>query len=247
MNFIQNTCNLIILLGLLMPKSAVAAEISSFVFYEQPAQRLVLDGVSVKYKVGAAGLTSRWSSDLGELTIRLGVGYNPKESASYSGIKMSGPVEATYASGEISTNPYDIYFASPVLSLRTEYFDFQSDDLTGAYGSDKVTGTVAGTLINSSFSGRVKYSVAEKSAVGLEAGYDIWQYQFDSEGVIQRPNITAKSRKTAKTTSIDPFISFKIETEVFGFPFEGFYKVKKLSNVASTKVERIGFNLQLNF
>jgi len=247
MNFNQSTCTLIILYGLLLPKTAIAAEISSFVFYEQPEQRLVLDGVSVKYKVAAAGLDARWSNNLGELAIRVGVGYNPNESATYSGIKMSGPVQATYASGEISTHPYDLYIASPVLSLKTEYFDFHSNDLTGAYGNDNVTGTVAGTLINASVSGRVEYTVAEKNSLGLEAGYDIWQYQFDSEGVIFRPNLTARSRKTAKATSIDPFISFKLATEIFGFPLQGFYKVKKLSNVSSTKVERIGLSLQLKF
>jgi len=247
MNFNQSTCTLIILYGLLLPKTAIAAEISSFVFYEQPEQRLVLDGVSVKYKVAAAGLDARWSNNLGELAIRVGVGYNPNESATYSGIKMSGPVQATYASGEISTHPYDLYIASPVLSLKLEYFDFHSNNLTGAYGNDNVTGTVAGTLINSSVSGRVEYTVAEKNSFGLEAGYDIWQYQFDSEGVILRPNLTARSRKTAKATSIDPFISFKLATEIFGFPLQGFYKVKKLSNVSSTKVERIGLSLQLKF
>lgn len=247
MNFNQSTCTLIVLYGLLLPKTAIAAEISSFVFYEQPEQRLVLDGVSVKYKVAAAGLDARWSNNLGELAIRVGVGYNPNESATYSGVNMSGPVQATYASGEISTHPYDLYIASPVLSLKTEYFDFHSNDLTGAYGNDNVTGTVAGTLINASVSGRVEYTVAEKNSLGLEAGYDIWQYQFDSEGVILRPNLTARSRKTAKATSIDPFISFKLATEIFGFPLQGFYKVKKLSNVSSTKVERIGLSLQLNF
>jgi hypothetical protein len=247
MNFNQSACTLIILYVFFFPKSAIAAEISSFVFYEQPEQRLVLDGVSVKYKVAAAGLDARWSNNLGELAIRVGVGYNPNESATYSGIKMSGPVQATYVSGEISTHPYDLYIASPVLSLKTEYFDFHSNDLTGAYGNDNVTGTVAGTLINASVSGRVEYTVAEKNSFGLEAGYDIWQYQFDSEGVILRPNLTARSRKTAKATSIDPFISFKLATEIFGFPLQGFYKVKKLSNVSSTKVERIGLSLQLKF
>ena len=247
MNFNQATCTLIILYGLLLPETAITAEISSFVFYEQPEQRLVLDGVSVKYKVAAAGLDARWSNNLGELAIRVGVGYNPNESATYSGIKMSGPVQATYASGEISTHPYDLYIASPVLSLKTEYFDFHSNDLTGVYENYNVTGTVAGTLINSSVSGRVEYTVAEKNSLGLEAGYDIWQYQFDSEGVILRPNLTARSRKTAKATSIDPFISFKLATEIFGFPLQGFYKVKKLSNVSSTKVERIGLSLQLKF
>lgn len=247
MNFNQYACALIILSGVSLPKSAISAEISNFVFYEQPDQRLVLDGVSVKYKVAAAGIESRWLNNLGELAIRVGVGYNPEESATYSGIKMSGPVQATYASGEISTHPYDLYIASPVLSLKTEYFDFHSNNLTGAYGNDNVTGTVAGTLINSSVLGRVEYTVAEQNSVGLEAGYDIWQYQFDSEGVIRRPNLTARSQKTAKATSIDPFVSFTLETEIFGFPLQGFYKVKKLSNVASTKVERIGFSLQLKF
>lgn len=247
MNLFRSTTVMVALLGYLMPQDVIAAEVSGFLFYEQPEQRLVLDGVSVKYKVAAAGLESRWSNNLGELAIRVGVGYNPEESATYSGIKMSGPVQATYASGEISTHPFDLYIASPLLSLRTEYFDFHSDNLTGAYGNDTVTGTVAGTLINSSVSGRAEYTFAEKNSFGLEAGYDIWQYQFDSEGVIRRPNITARSRKTAKATSIDPFISFKLETEIFGFPLQGFYKVKELSNVASIKVERIGLSLQLNF
>ena len=247
MYFRHSTCALIILFGFLLPKTAIAAEISSFVFYEQPEQPLVLDGVSVKYKVAAAGLDARWSNNLGELAIRVGVGYNPNESATYSGIKMSGPVQATYASSDISTHPYDLYIASPVLRLKLEYFDFHSNNLTGAYGNDNVTGTVAGTLINSSVSGHVEYTVAEKNSFGLEAGYDIWQYQFDSEGVILRPNLAARSRKTAKATSIDPFISFTLATEIFGFPLQGFYKVKELSNVASTKVERIGLSLQLNF
>ena len=250
MNLFRSTTVMVALLGYLMPQDVIAAEVSGFLFYEQPEQRLVLDGVSVKYKVAAAEapkLSFSICNNLGELTIRVGVGYNPEESATYSGIKMSGPVHATYASGEISTHPFDLYIASPLLSLRTEYFDFHSDNLTGAYGNDTVTGTVAGTLINSSVSGRAEYTFAEKNSFGLEAGYDIWQYQFDSEGVIRRPNITARSRKTAKATVSIPLFSFKLETEIFGFPLQGFYKVKELSNVASTKVERIGLSLQLNF
>ena len=110
-----------------------AAEITPFALYEDPSRKLDIDGVTVKYKIGAAGLRSTWRNEHVSVEASIGAGYNPKESATYSGVTMTGPVRAKYAKLRFSSKIFKFYGLQTSLVGATELFDFYGDQLVGTY------------------------------------------------------------------------------------------------------------------
>ena len=214
-----------------------AAEITSFALYEDPSRMLDIDGVTVKYKIGAAGLRSTWRNEHVSIEASIGAGYNPKESATYSGVTMTGPVWAKYAKLKFSSKLFKFYGLQTSLVGETELFDFYGDQLTGTYNARSVNGTVEGTMTNNTLGVSVDTAdTFEKFKLTAETGYDLWKYSFESTGVVVGSSFRATSEKDVKVDSLDPYLSIGLEVPTKLGKIVISQRRKKLSDVGDTSL-----------
>ena len=108
-----------------------AAELTPFALYEDPSRKLDIDGVTVKYKIGAAGLRSTWRNEHVSIEASIGAGYNPKESATYSGVTMTGPVWAKYAKLKFSSKLFKFYNNTTAYNEKKKIFALPNNFTTG--------------------------------------------------------------------------------------------------------------------
>jgi len=225
-----------------------AAEITPFALYEDPSRMLDIDGVTVKYKIGAAGLRSTWRNEHVSIEASIGAGYNPKESATYSGVTMTGPVWAKYAKLKFSSKLFKFYGLQTSLVGETELFDFYGDQLTGTYNARSVNGTVEGTMTNNTLGVSVDTAdTFEKFKLTAETGYDLWKYSFESTGVVVGSSFRATSEKDVKVDSLDPYLSIGLEVPTKLGKIVISQRRKKLSDVGDTSLSRTSAELVFEF
>lgn len=225
-----------------------AAEISVFGIYENPSQRLKIDGVGVKYKIGAAGLRSVWRGERFSAEVSLGVGYNPKQSATYIGVTMTGPVRAKYAKLKFSSKLFKFYGLQTSLVGATELFDFYGDQLTGTHSAGKVNGSVEGKMTNNTLGVSVDTANSfKKFKLTAETGYDLWEYSFESTGVVVGSTFRATSKKDVKVDSLDPYLQIGLEVPTKLGKIIISQRRKKLSDVGNTSLSRISAELVYEF
>jgi len=247
---IQITCALSIFSFIQIKTSQVinAAEISVFGLYENPSQKFIIDGVGVKYKIGAAGLRSAWRGERFSAEVSLGLGYNPKQSATYSGVTMTGPVRAKYAKFKFSSKLFKFYGLQTSLVGATELFDFYGDQLTGTYSARTVNGTVEGKMTNNTLGVSVDTAnTFEKFKLTAETGYDLWEYSFESTGVVVGSNFRATSEKDVKVNSLDPYLQIGLEVPSKLGKIVISQRRKKLSDVGDTSLSRTSAELVYEF
>ena len=225
-----------------------AAEITPFALYEDPSRMLDIDGVTVKYKIGAAGLRSTWRNEYVSIEASIGAGYNPKQSATYSGVTMTGPVWAKYAKLKFSSKLFKFYGLQTSLVGETELFDFYGDQLTGTYNARSVNGTVEGTMTNNTLGVSVDTAdTFEKFKLTAETGYDLWKYSFESTGVVVGSSFRATSEKDVKVDSLDPYLSIGLEVPTKLGKIVISQRRKKLSDVGDTSLSRTSAELVFEF
>ena len=225
-----------------------AAEITPFALYEDPSRMLDIDGVTVRYKIGAAGLRSTWRNEHVSIEASIGAGYNPKESATYSGVTMTGPVWAKYAKLKFSSKLFKFYGLQTSLVGETELFDFYGDQLTGTYNARSVNGTVEGTMTNNTLGVSVDTAdTFEKFKLTAETGYDLWKYSFESTGVVVGSSFRATSEKDVKVDSLDPYLSIGLEVPTKLGKIVISQRRKKLSDVGDTSLSRTSAELVFEF
>ena len=225
-----------------------AAEITPFALYEDPSRMLDIDGVTVKYKIGAAGLRSTWRNEHVSIEASIGAGYNPKESATYSGVTMTGPVWAKYAKLKFSSKLFKFYGLQTSLVGETELFDFYGDQLTGTYNARSVNGTVEGTMTNNTLGVSVDTAdTFEKFKLTAETGYDLWKYSFESTGVVVGSSFRATSEKDVKVDSLDPYLSIGLEVPTKLGKIVISQRRKKLSDVGDSSLSRTSAELVFEF
>jgi len=225
-----------------------AAEITPFALYEDPSRMLDIDGVTVKYKIGAAGLRSTWRNEHVSIEASIGAGYNPKESATYSGVTMTGPVWAKYAKLKFSSKLFKFYGLQTSLVGETELFDFYGDQLTGTYNARSVNGTVEGTMTNNTLGVSVDTAdTFEKFKLTAETGYDLWNYSFESTGVVVGSSFRATSEKDVQVDSLDPYLSIGLEVPTKLGKIVISQRRKKLSDVGDTSLSRTSAELVFEF
>ena len=225
-----------------------AAEITPFALYEDPSRMLDIDGVTVKYKIGAAGLRSTWRNEHVSIEASIGAGYNPKESATYSGVTMTGPVWAKYAKLKFSSKLFKFYGLQTSLVGETELFDFYGDQLTGTYNARSVNGTVEGTMTNNTLGVSVDTAdTFEKFKLTAETGYDLWKYSFESTGVVVGSSFRATSEKDVKVDSLDPYLRIGLEVPTKLGKIVISQRRKKLSDVGDTSLSRTSAELVFEF
>ena len=225
-----------------------AYEITSFGLYEDPSRKLNVDGVTVKYKIGAAGLRSTWRSEHFSVEASIGAGYNPEESATYSGVTMTGPVRAKYAQLKFLSNLFKFYGLQTSLVGATELFDFYGDQLTGTYRARTVNGTVEGKMTNNTLGVSIDTAnTFEKFKLTAEAGYDLWEYSFESTGVVVGSNFRATSTKDVKVDSLDSYFSIGLEVPTKLGKIIISHRRKKLSDVDDASLSRTSAALVFEF
>ena len=225
-----------------------AAEITPFALYEDPSRMLDIDGVTVKYKIGAAGLRSTWRNEHVSIEASIGAGYNPKESATYSGVTMTGPVWAKYAKLKFSSKLFKFYGLQTSLVGETELFDFYGDQLTGTYNARSVNGTVEGTMTNNTLGVSVDTAdTFEKFKLTAETGYDLWEYSFESTGVVVGSSFRATSEKDVKVDSLDPYLSIGLVVPTKLGKIVISQRRKKLSDVGDVSLSRTSAELVFEF
>ncbi|MDB2454963.1 hypothetical protein N9W76_02255 [Planktomarina temperata] len=225
-----------------------AAEITPFALYEDPSRKLDIDGVTVKYKIGAAGLRSTWRNEHVSVEASIGAGYNPKESATYSGVTMTGPVRAKYAKLRFSSKFFKFYGLQTRLVGATEFFDFYGDQLTGTYSGRTVNGTVEGKMTNNTLGVSIDTAnTFEKFKLTAETGYDLWEYSFESTGVVVGSSFRATSEKDVKVDSLDPYLSIGLEVPSRLGKIIISQRFKKLSDVGDVSLSRTSAELVFEF
>ena len=225
-----------------------AAEITPFALYEDPSRKLDIDGVTVKYKIGAAGLRSTWRNEHVSVEASIGAGYNPKESATYSGVTMTGPVWAKYAKLKFSSKLFKFYSLQTSLVGATEFFDFYGDQLTGTYSGRTVNGTVEGKMTNNTIGVSIDTAnTFKKFKLTAETGYDLWKYSFESTGVVVGSSFRATSEKDVTVDSLDPYLSIGLEVPTKLGKIVISQRRKKLSDVGNTSLSRTSAELVFEF
>ena len=225
-----------------------AAEITPFALYEDPSRKLDIDGVTVKYKIGAAGLRSTWRNEHVSVEASIGAGYNPKESATYSGVTMTGPVRAKYAKLRFSSKFFKFYGLQTRLVGATEFFDFYGDQLTGTYSGRTVNGTVEGKMTNDTLGVSIDTAnTFEKFKLTAETGYDLGIYSFESTGVVVGSSFRATSEKDVKVDSLDPYLRIGLEVPTKLGKIVISQRRKKLSDVGDVSLSRTSAELVFEF
>ena len=227
------------------------AEIRSFILYESPSENLNAGGLSLKYKVGAAGLQGSVKTGFGDFGGFFGLGYNPKETATMrvggATAKMEGPVDAVYKALSYNTNSLKLGIIEARLFMQHESFDFSGDRLTGTLNdARKLSGTVEGKMTNDSIAIQIEVDkLPQDFNLVAEYGQDFWNYELITTAKIVSNGISARLRP--KLTSIDPYIKISLRKKILSQELEFYYKQKSLSAASSVTLNRFGINLRFDF
>jgi len=226
------------------------AEIGSFILYESPSEKLNAGGISLKYKVGAAGLRGSVKTEFGDFGGFFGLGYNPKETATMTvggmTAKMEGPVDAVYKAISYNTNPLELGIIEARLFMQHESFDFSGDRLTGTLNDTrKLSGTVEGKMTNDSIAIQIEVDkLPQDFKLVAEYGQDFWNYELITTAKIVSSGISAKLKP--KLSSIDPYIKVSLRKRILSQELEFYYKQKALSAASSVTLNRFGINLRFD-
>jgi len=237
---------------------AISADISAFSFYESPSAPIKIDNAKVKYSVASAGLESRWSNRFGEVGVRIGAAYNPKESASMTAsgrtAELQGPVSGNYGRLDLVARPFEFKGYIPVLAVAHEAFDFHSDELTGTevlplLGRTALIASVDGEMQNSMIYLGVRKQFPSLTWIKAEAGYSRWNYSFSAtgRGTGEEGGTVLPPPVHASTTSTDPFYRIEFGTEILGQDLSLYYQQRELSSLSKQTLNRFGLNLIFRF
>lgn len=162
--------------------AALETEISFESVYDHASEKLIIDGVSTSYYLGAVGIRADWKTDQNLIFhASLGLGYLPNYKMSAFGSSFSGPVEGTMKS--IGAR-YLIYKAEDHklnVSFDIVERDVNGNDFKGVRNGQslKVKSTAAFEL--SEFSLGYEYFSSGSLSFGINAGITNWK--FDAYGL----------------------------------------------------------------
>ena len=231
---------------LILPNSLLAEDTqwSSFLFYEYPSKKIESNGVALKYRIAATGV--RYDREYGRIlaNVSAGFAYNPNEKAQIENLagndlNISGPVAASYINIGADVYAISIKNLDLHLTLNSELFNFNSDNLTGWIGDDKVTGSVSGKMVNNRIGALLEIpKIYRKITAKTSLEYEFWQYNLDSEGSVAIGNLKAKSSRALDAASDDFSIGLALSVPFSNYELDLEYKTKALSNAQNARIQR---------
>jgi len=194
--------------------------------YSQSNKRIRIDGKTATFRAGGAGLRLQADHDrYGMFYGKLGYGYSPKESASYSGTTLSGPAESLFYGAGYS------YFYSLnhryKLKFSSDYVEYDiSGDLEGDVSGLPTVARLTSLMTTHDTVLALRYSINRDLHVTLGIGERRWSIEALAKGTIG-DSIGATSEVAASGS--DPISHIGIEFKVKNIPVRAFYSHSTLT------------------
>ncbi|MFW2422383.1 MAG: hypothetical protein ACN4EJ_07195 [Porticoccaceae bacterium] len=215
-------------------------EIAALVDYRDTNEQISIDGKKASFRVGGAGLKLQFNhASLGSIYTSRGIGYSPKESASFLGANLSGPADSTFYGGGYEYSY--LITANSKLVLSIDYVKHAIESSVSGYRADQAVFadidsdiTVTDTIL------AWKYTLTENLSVSAGLGAIKWKVEADAIGTLG-DSIRASTDVSANGT--DSAQKLKIEYTGFSLPISAQYQRSLLKADNSATLQAFTFEL----
>lgn len=179
---------------------ALEAEISTEAIYEHSSEKMVIDGLSSRYSIGAIGLNVALAlfPDL-NFDVSYGFGYLPEYEISSSGISFTGPVDGFFSSYGAEYTLIDRDFKVLVDFLNSER-SIKGTNFKGMRSGQEYTLTSDAQMRLTEYAIKYQRNPIEKNSIGIKVGLSFWN--FNALGVAFQDDIMI--RKYSQKTGSSP-------------------------------------------
>lgn len=211
--------------------------------YSEADKRIQVDNRFASFRAGGAGLRVEAEHDkYGMLYGSLGLGYSPKETASYYGSNLSGPADSFFYGAGYSYH-YDLSHRYK-LSFVTDYISHDiSADVTGEARGLPTTATVTSEMSLFDTTVALRYSFTRDVHMIVGTGVRKWDLHALAEGTIG-DSIGATSEVSADGS--DPISYLGFEFKVKNVPVKAYYRRSQMNADNSLIVHGLDIHVSLS-
>ena len=202
----------VFLSGLSSQLAAENIKWGTFALYEHASKKVILDGVSTRYGIGAAGIEAQITSTdkTKSISIKYGLGYHPAYSITSSGTEFTGPVEGQLFEAAIQSKILSSLFDETQLQLKYNNRHVYSNNLSGVRGGINYISTTDAKMQGYELTISKGFSISDTTLVTPFIGINSWNLQAD--GNAYSSNLAIK--KKVKGSNVDPLMGFKLQTQI---------------------------------
>ena len=202
----------VILTGLSSQLLAENIKWGAFALYEHASKRVILEGVSTKYGIGAAGIEAQITSTdkTKSISIKYGLGYHPAYSIRSSGTEFTGPVEGQLFEAALQSKILSSFFDETRLQLKYNNRHVHSNNLSGVRGGINYVSTTDAKMQGYELTISKGFSISDTTLITPFIGVNSWNLQAD--GNAYSSNLTIK--KKVKGSNVDPIMGFTLQTQI---------------------------------
>jgi hypothetical protein len=195
---------LLLTLPFLIINTVLAAEIEVGADYSTAPAGLVIKGRAIPVKFGAAVLGYKTQlSPESTIAIRLGKGYDPNVNRTFLDVDSNGPATCDIFAVEVN---HRLTSVGPLDLSGGGGFKFQKvhAKLSGNRNGGPFTGTADITSRSVEVHLKANYPVSDTSALYGQAGLQMWRYNFEAFGSMERVRVWTDSAERG----VSPKFSF---------------------------------------